>query len=250
MSETPKPPAPPRENILLNLACNVFLPGLVLTRLSAPARLGPLWALVLALALPLGYGLWDYLRRRQWNFFSGLGIAGTLATGGMSLGTHFGWWRATAPWFAVKEAAIPLLIGLAIPLSLRGRTPLVRTLLFNEQVLDTPRIDEALRRRDAVPAFEKLLREASWLLAASFLASAVLNFLLAMWLLRAEPNSEEWNRQLGRMNWLSWPVIVAPSMAMMVWALFRLMNGVQGLTGLKSEEMFHPPRDKGPPRAG
>ena len=97
----PAPAAPAKENLLLNLACNVFLPGLVLSKLSQPQRLGPLWALVAALALPLGYGLWDWMKRRHWNLFSTLGIAGTLATGGMSLGGHFGWWKATALWFAI-----------------------------------------------------------------------------------------------------------------------------------------------------
>ena len=105
---------------------------------------------------------------------------------------------------------------------------------------------DALRERDAGPAFEGLLRQASWLLTASFVISAVLNFFLAIWMLKAEPASEEWTRQLGRMNWVSWPVIVVPSMGMMVWALFRLMNGIQRLTGLKAEEMFHAPPPKPP----
>jgi len=247
MSDTPTPKSPPaRENLLLNLACNVFLPGLILDKLSRPTLLGPLWALVFAVSLPLGYGVWDWSRRRQWNFFSTLGIVGTMATGGMGVGTHLGWWKATALWYAIKEASIPTLIGLAIPVSLLTKTPLIRSLLYNDQVLDTRRIADALRERDAGPAFEGLLRQASWLLTASFVISAVLNFFLAIWMLKAEPASEEWTRQLGRMNWVSWPVIVVPSMGMMVWALFRLMNGIQRLTGLKAEEMFHAPPPKPP----
>jgi hypothetical protein len=237
--------SPAKENLLLNLACNVILPGLVLSKLSQPERLGPLWALVAALALPLGYGLWDWMKRRHWNLFSTLGIAGTLATGGMSLGSHFGWWQATALWFAIKEAAIPLIIGLSIPLTLRSETPLVKTLLYNDQLMDTAKVAEELRLRNAEAAFERLLRESSWLLSVSFLLSSVLNFFLAIWLLKAAPNSPEWNEQLGRMNWLSWPVIVIPSTGMMMWALFRLMNGIQRLTGLPPEQLFrgqHPPK--------
>ena len=238
-------PAPPRENLLVNLACNVFLPGLILDKLSKPERLGPLWALVIAVALPLGYGLWDWSRRREWSFISTLGIVGTLASGGLGVGTHLGWWRATALWYAVKEASIPVLIGIAIPVSSGFGRPLVRTLLYNDQVLDTGRVAAALRERNAEADFKRLLASASWLLTVSFLLSAVLNFGLALWLLKAEPGSEEWNRQLGRMAWLSWPVIVVPSMAMMVWALFRLLNGIQRLTGLKPEELFRTP----PPKA-
>ena len=244
MTAAPRTAAPAKESLLLNLACNVILPGLVLSKLSQPQRLGPLWALVAALALPLGYGLWDWMKRRQWNMFSTLGIAGTLATGGMSLGTHFGWWQATALWFAIKEAAIPLLIGLSIPLTLRSKTPLVKTLLYNDQLMDTAKVAEELRHRKAEASFERLLREASWLLSLSFFLSSALNFFLAIWLLKAVPNSPEWNEQLGRMNWLSWPVIVIPSTGMMMWALFRLMNGIQRLTGLPQEQLFRgqPPK--------
>jgi hypothetical protein len=245
MSDTPTPnPPPARENLLLNLAFNVFLPGLILDKLSRPTLLGPLWALVVAVAMPLGYGLWDWSRRRQWNFFSTLGIVGILATGGMGVGTHLGWWKATALWYAIKEASIPTLIGLAIPLSFLTRSPLIRTMLYNDQVLNTGKVAAALRERGEERAFDRLLVQASWLLTASFVISAALNFFLAVWLLKAEPGSEEWNRQLGRMNWLSWPVIVIPSMGMMIWALFRLMNGIQRLTGLKAEEMFHAPPPK------
>jgi hypothetical protein len=246
----------PKENLIANLVCNVFLPGFILTKFSgtgqsaekakglldglyAKLAVGPLWALVIALSLPLGYGLWDWMRRREWNIFSTLGIVGTLATGSLGLGTHFGWWKATALWYAIKEAAIPLLIGLSIPLTLSSKTPLVRKLIYNDQVLDTQRIAAALRERNAESSFDALLRGSSILLAISFIISAALNFFLAMWLLKAEPNTEEWNAQLGRMNWLSWPVIVVPSMAMMIWALFRLMNGIQKLTGLKPDDMFH-----------
>ena len=236
--------SPAKENLLLNLACNVILPGLVLSKLSQPQRLGPLWALVAALALPLGYGIWDWMKRRHWNLFSTLGIAGTLATGGMALGSHFGWWQATALWFAIKEAAIPLIIGLSIPLTLRSETPLVKTLLYNDQLMDTAKVTEVLRERSAEGSFERLLRESSWLLSLSFLISSALNFFLALWLLKAAPNSPEWNEQLGRMNWLSWPVIVIPSTGMMMWALFRLMNGIHRLTGLPQEQLFRgqPPK--------
>lgn len=245
MSSLTATAAPPvRENLLLNLACNVFLPGLILDKLSKADRLGPLWALVVAIALPLGYGLWDWSRRRQWNFFSTLGIAGTFASGGLGLGTHLGWWKATALWYAIKEASIPALIGLAIPLSLRTRSPLIRSLLYNDQILNTARIADALKVRNAQSAFDRLLVQSSWLLTASFILSAALNFILALWLLKAEPASEEWNQQLGRMSWMSWPIIVVPSMGMMMWALFRLMNGIQKVTGLKTDDIFNTPTHK------
>ena len=218
--------------MLVNLACNVVLPGLLLDKLSKPDRLGPVAGLVIALSVPLGYGIYDFIRRRVWNALSVLGLCSVLLTGVLGL------LKTEAFWFAVKEAAIPGLLAVAIPLSLRTKQPLVRTLLYNDQVLDIARIDSELAARATRPAFDALLISASWLLACSFVLSSVLNFGLARWMLTATPGTDEFNKQLGRMNWMSWPVIFVPTMAMTVYALMRLLHGVERLTGLKAEELF------------
>lgn len=225
-------PVPAQENVLLSLGCNVVAPSLLLTFLSKEHLLGPVGGLIVALSIPLGYGVWDYVRRKKCNIFSILGLTSVLLTGALGLA------KADAFWIAVKEAAIPLMIGVAIPLSLRTRQPLVRTLLYNDQVLDTARIQTALVARQNQGAFERLLGRSSYILALSFLGSALLNFYLAKWLLQAPPGTSEFNAQLGRMNFLSWPVIVIPMMGVMIYALFTLLKGVESLTGLKGEELF------------
>ncbi len=230
---SPLPPPKPRENVWINLVCNAVLPGFLLTQLSKPERLGPVWALVIALSIPLGYGIYDLIRRRTWNMFSVIGLIGTLITGVLGL------MKVSNFWFAVKEAAIPAILGLAIPLTLKTRQPLVRTLIYNDQVLDTDRIGRALVERNALPGFDALLRWASWVLAGAFLFSAVLNYLLARWIVTAPPGSPENVAQLGRLNWVSWPVIMVPSMAIMMFALFRLLKGLEALTGLPGDDLFH-----------
>ncbi len=78
-------PQPKRENMLVNLAFNILLPSLILAKLSGDAWLGPVWSLVVALAFPLGYGIWDFAQRRQANFVSVIGFVSTLAPGGLAL---------------------------------------------------------------------------------------------------------------------------------------------------------------------
>lgn len=229
----PSPKPVPRENVWVNLFCNAILPGLLLTKLSKPERLGPVWALVVAVSIPLIYGIYDLIRRRKWNIFSILGLVSTLLTGGLGL------LKTDNLWFAVKEAAIPLLLGLAIPLSLRTKQPLVREMLYNDQVLDTHKIGTALAANQREGDFERQLVGASWMVAGSFFLSAVLNFILARWMVTAVPGSTEHAEQLGRLNWMSWPVIALPSMIIMMVALFRLLKGIERLTGLKGDELFH-----------
>ena len=226
-------PPPKKENLLLNLICNLALPAFVLSKLSTPDRLGPVMGLVVALAFPVAYGMWDYYQRRQANFISIIGFVSVLLTGGLGL------MKTDGIWFAVKEAAVPTVIGIAVLVSLKTKRPLVHTFLYNEQVIDVPKVDAALAQRGTRSGFERLLVSSSYLLTASFLLSAVLNFALARYLLKSPAGTPEFNAELGRMQLLSWPVIVVPSMAMTLYALWRLLAGVQKLTGLSLEEVFH-----------
>lgn len=235
----PTPAAPKKsENLLLNLACNVVAPSLVLTKGAKMLNLEPKVALVAALAFPLGYGLYDFIQRRNFNFVSAIGFFGTLATGGLGL------LKLEPFWFAVKEAVVPSLIGLAVLISQWTKKPLVRSLLFNDQVIDVPRVESALDERGQREAFTRLLNGSSWLLACSFFISAGLNFGLARYLITALPDTPEFNEQLGKMTLWSWPVIVVPSMAIMVVALLRLFKGITRLTGLTMEEIMHQPPEK------
>ncbi len=225
-------PAPKRENILVNLVCNVVLPTLILMKLSKPEYLGPKLALLTALAFPVGYGLYDLATRRTFNFLSALGFTATLATGGLAL------LKLDPFWFAVKEAVVPSLIGLTVLVSHMVGRPLVRSMLFNEQVLNVGKIEATIVERSQQKAFAGLLWQSSGLLAASFALSAGLNFALARFLITAQPDTELFNEQLGRLTAWSWPVIVVPSMAMMMFALWRLLKGVERLTGLPMDELF------------
>lgn len=239
MTSTP-PPRPPvkRENLLLNLAFNILIPSLILAKLSTPDRLGPVVSLVAALAFPLSYGLFDFWKRRTANFVSVIGFISVLLTGGLGL------MQMEGVWFAVKEASVPSVIGFAVWASMRSKRPLVRQFLYNEQVINVPKVHDALVERNAVPAFERLLNTASYWLVASFLFSAALNFALARWLLQSPPGTPEFNAELAKMNLLSWPVIALPSTAIMMFALWKLLGGITRLTGMPLEEIFHPQPEK------
>lgn len=194
--------------------------------------------MVVALAFPLTYALWDLYRRRTWNVLSILGFISTLLTG------VFGLFKVNGFWFAVKEATIPVLLGVAIPLSLRTRQPLVRVLLYNDQVLNTHRIASALAERGTTAAFDRLLARASWMLAGAMFFSAATNFGLAGWLLPAESGNEVFNRQLGKLQFWSWPGTMIPTSAMILYTLVRLLRGAEQLTGLERDALFHPrPKD-------
>ncbi|PTX92450.1 VC0807 family protein [Opitutus sp. ER46] len=232
-----KPP-PKRENVLLNLLCNIVIPTVILMKFSTDRFLGPLWGLLVALAFPFAYGVYDLLVRRKTNLLSILGFISVLLSGGLGL------MKVGGLGFAIKDAAVPLVIGAAVLLSLRSKKPLVRELLLNEQIVDVEKVTAALEARQTMPAFDRLLRNASLWLAFAFVGSAILNFILARWILRSPPATPEFNAELGKMHILVWPVIVIPSMVVLMYVFWKLMRGLSELTGLSSDEIFHPEKPK------
>lgn len=231
-----------RENLLASVICNLVIPLLILTKLSTPDRLGPVVALCLGLAFPLGYGIWDLINRKQLNFVSVLGVIS------VGLSGTFGLVQVDPFWFAIKEASVPLAIGIMVLLTFRSKRPLIKTFLYNPQVLNTRLIDERLQATGSQRAFDKVFSICNKLLIFSFLFSAVLNYLLARMMVTAHPADDlvAFNAQLGKMNFMSWFVIALPSAFIMMIALWKLVTGLGQLTGLRLEEMLQePPKKKG-----
>jgi hypothetical protein len=228
-------PPPKRENPLINIICNIVIPTVVLMNLSSEKRLGPLWSLIVALIFPIGYGIYDLVRRKKTNALSILGFVSVLCSGGLALA------KVGGMGFAIKDALLPALIGLAVLLTLRTKSPLVRELLYNESILDVGRVDAALAARGHREQFEALLRRASIGLALTFLASAPVNFFLALYILKSPPGTPEFNAELGKMHWVGPLVIAVPSMIALMMIFMKLMNGLSELSGLTQDEIFHEP---------
>lgn len=222
----------PRESALLSLGVNIAIPAFILMKLSGEEHLGPVAGLVVALAFPLAYGAWDFHRRREWNFVSVLGFVSVLLTGGIGL------LQLDPKWIAVKEAAVPAAIGVAVLVSLYSPYPIIRTFLYNDKIIRVADVDAALTERNNRAAFDRTLVHASWMLAASFFLSSLLNFVLAKVIVRSPPGTSAFNEELGRMTALSYPVIVIPSMAIMIAALWYLFQRIRRLTGLGFEQIL------------
>lgn len=229
---------PPRENILVNLACNVAAPVLLLSKGAKWLGWDQRTVLLVALAFPVAYGLADFVRRRNFNVISALGFSSTLATGGLSL------MRLEPLWFAVKEAIVPALIGIAVLLTRHSKSSILRAMMLNEQVVDVPRVTAELKAKGREADFEKLLDRTNWLIIASFAFSAVLNFVLARMIITVTADQPEFNAQLARLTGISYLVIAVPSIAITGFALFRMFRGIGRLTGLKLDEMLHDPDEK------
>jgi intracellular septation protein A len=208
-----------------NLAFNIVIPVLILSKLSGENNLGPSLAIVVALAFPIIYGLWDLRQSGKINPFSVLGVVSVFLTGGISL------LQLDPQYIAIKEAAIPGAIGIAVLITQKTRFPLVKTLILNAQLVKVDALYEALAKEGKTALFERRLAQASLIVASSFFVSSVLNYVLAKIILVSPPGTTEFSEELGRMTALSYPVIAIPSMIILLLAIWFVFSQIKRLTG-------------------
>ena len=228
-----------RENVFLNIGFNILLPIFVLNKgqkfmgkyLESYFNNVAVAILIIALLFPIGYFVYDYFKRSKYNLFSIIGLVSVLLTGGIGV------LEIPTGWFAIKEAAIPLFLGLAVIISLKTPWPLIHTLLYNPDIINVDKVNQALMVHNNEPAFEKLLEKCTWLLALSFLLSSFLNYTLARWIVVSPSGTDAFNAEVSKMMAWSWPVIVVPSFIIMIAILWILFSGIHKMTGLKLDSI-------------
>lgn len=213
----------------LNILINIVLPVFVLTRLSGDEWLGQQWGLVVALSFPFIYGGYDLWKTRNINIFSVFGIVSIALTGGIGL------FQLDNKWLAVKEAGVPLLIGLVVLLSQNTRYSLMKILF--EPVVNHELVDIVLQEKNAQSAYEKKFVIATRIVASSFFLSALLNYILAKSIVVSPPGTLEYNAELGRLTALSYPAIALPSTSIIIIAAVYLVIGIEKITGLSFQKI-------------
>ncbi len=250
-----------QEHPLANILINVLIPVLILSYLSKdpaiqeklgkiakPWHIGPLKAMILALALPLGYGAWHYMKTRKGNLFSALGLVSVMLSGGLTLylWNQNGTVKPNAGFlFGLKEALIPLVLGVAFLTSHRSPTPLIRVFLYNDTIFDIPKIENRVAEISGHVAYDRVLLDATRLFAASFFLSSVLNLCLAQWLFKGFQATdidalEKYNSIVAEVHGWGLAVIGVPILIFLYFTLRRLMKGLEQLTGMKDDELMLP----------
>ena len=223
---------PYKSRPVVDLLISIALPSFILMKLSGDENLGASTALICALALPLGWGLFEFFKYRKFNFIALLGMVSVLLTGGIGL------LQLDVQWLAVKEAAIPALIGIAVLVSTFTRYPLIRTLLYNPSIMAVDKIQQKLDEQGIRSKFESRLLTATYWLSGTFFFSALMNYILAKWIVISPAGSSAFNEELGRLTLLSYPMIAIPSMLMMMAIFYYLWRSIRSMTGLSLEQVL------------
>jgi hypothetical protein len=219
----------PQDNPFLNLIVNILLPVMVLNKGSH--YLGPRLALGIALCFPLGYGLQDYIRRKHKNYVSLIGMVNICLTGSLALMNLHG------NWFAMKEATLPMLLGLLVLGSAWTNSPAAQLMFCNPQVLDMSLIERKLTELSRAADFQALLKRTTVWLSFSFFISSVCNGTLALRIFKdIDPNltegaqSQVLNEQIARMTWMGFAIIALPLMIFSGTLVYFFLKRVSQMT--------------------
>ena len=261
MTTDKKAPNPSKEHPLANILINVLIPVLALSYLSKdpviqemlgkavkPWHIGPLKALAVALAFPIGYGIWFFVKTKKMNFFSGLGLFSVVLTGGLTL---FLWNKDgtvkehAAVLFGLKEASIPFVLGFAVIASHWSKTPLLRTFLYSDSIFDVKKIENKVAELGKEADYGKVLLSATVLFSLSFFVSTLMNFGLALYFLgdldhAAKDAMSLFNEKTAKIMGWGFVVIGVPIMVFLFFTLRKLLNGLRAITGFSDEELMMP----------
>lgn len=243
---------PPQENPLHNILINVILPVFALSALSKDGdkfwHIGPLYAMIAAFLPPLAYGAHHFWKTKKTNVFSLLGIVSVLLTGGLTiyLWNQDGTIKPNAAiLFGIKEASIPFMLGLAVILSRRSKTPLLNAFLYSDSLFNIPAIEASVAEKNTQPAYDKLLTHCTWLFAASFAISTILNLLLAMHFLgeldHTAANAREiYNDKVAKITGWGFLVVGAPLLVILGATFYFLLRGLSKITGKNHDDLLLP----------
>lgn len=226
------------ENSFRNIIYNILIPVFILNK-GHKWGLDPKLAVVIALSFPLFFSIHTWFKTRKLNFISLLGLVNVLVSGTLTILALGGMW------FAVKEAAFPLLIGGFVFGSAFSKNPFFKSLFMNPNTFDIEKINQKLDSDDKRFHFSELMKKSTLFLSVSFIMSAILNFILALRIFTPLPESmldlekqKILNEQLSQMTLYSLGVILLPSMIFLGSILYYTFKKINTLTGLKTEELL------------
>lgn len=215
---------------MISLLINIAIPTVIMTRFAGDDKLGAINALLLALAFPFIYGVYEMAKNRKVGWVPVLGLVSIAISGGIGL------LKLPPEWVAVKEAMIPAILALVILVSSWIGKPLAR--VFMDAIVDKDKIYSVLEEQGKMEDYERRSSVATWMLAGTFLLSAALNFILAKIIVTADGGTQQYTEQIGRMTALSFPVITIPVFIALTASILYIMSTISKLTGLEMDEVL------------
>ena len=228
-----------QENPFFNILFNIVIPVIILNKGTAWfGNQSGLQTLFIALAFPITFGIYEWFKHKRKSLLSGLGILNVLLTGGLAV------LKTDGLWFAFKEAAFPLLIGLFIGFSAFTKKPFFRYLIKHSQIFNWDLIRSVLTTSQSQNQLEKLFKKLTLVFSFSFFISALLTFILALYIFSGTNNLPELekelvlNKKIADMTWIGFIVIGLPMTFIAAGIFWFFINKLKQLTQLPTKQIL------------
>jgi hypothetical protein len=218
--------------MFLQLMLNFVLPFIILTRFSSEEYLGPIGAMLIALAFPIALEIANIYKRRKFSLVSIIAIVGILTTGAISLlGLSEGW-------LAVRRSVSYLAVPLLLVFSQVLKRPLIELAL--PHIIQMEKIHGAAKQRGTLGTLKKHIHFTSYLVSALFLAIAAASYILTRVIIKSPPGTVSFNEEYARLRLLSLPYTTLPLLVGIVVIIMYLLAMISRDTGLEPDELTVP----------
>ena len=215
---------------LLQFIVNFAIPIFILTRFSSESRLGPIKSMLLALAFPVAFEIYNVYKRKKLSMLSVVAIGGIVVTGAISLlGLSEGWLaiRRSVPYFAVASA---ILVSIII------KRPLLNLLL--PQMVDMDKVKAAARKNHTLPKLNQHINRTGYIVSAIFFIISVASYALTRIVITTNAGTSKFNEEYARLRLLSIPLTTLPLLIGFVTTIMYLLAKTEKLTGLQTEDLL------------
>ena len=230
-----------RENPFFNILFNLLIPIILLNKghMLLGKNEGVL-VLLLALAFPVSYGVFDFIKNKRKNIISIFGTINVLLTGGFAL------YKLDGIWFAIKEATFPLLIGVFVFVSAYTKKSFFEYLSHHAPLFKWDLIKEQIQATSSFEHLTTLFKKATIMFSLSFFISAILNFVLALYIFSEQGPPEIslaekeiiLNKKIADMTWLGFVVIGLPMTLFAIGVFWWFLKKLSKLTQLPIEQLI------------
>jgi len=215
---------------LMDIVINGVIPIIILMKLSDENYLGPVYGFIIALAFPFLYGAYELIILKKFNFLSIIGFISVILTGGIGL------LKLDPFWVAIKEALVPLVIGVGISISQKTKYPLLNIIF--DKVINMKKIESCASKLGKINEYVKIFKFTKVLIIFSFFVSALLNYILAVKIVKSQAGTVAFNEEIGRMTALSFFVIAVPVTLLLAFSLYYFCYKMKRLTGYEIKDFL------------
>lgn len=226
-----------KKNPWIELLVNIFLPSFILSKFSD--QWGALNTLLIALAFPAIYFIWELAKEKKVNYLSLFGLLNTLFRGLLAV------FELGGAWFVVNEAIFPLILFVFVFASAYSTKPFIKWMLSQSGAIDFDKLEAQAHSNDHGENFIHLQKKTTIMFSMTLLFSAVVNLLIALVVFKDIPETlakderaKILNEQISQMTIWGWVGITIPSLLALGFIFYHYFKKMGVYTNTTLEELI------------